>query len=222
MVQRAGVGVGVMMVLIVGLLLGPINPIHGQSRRSVGPQTPQASETDRLYGILEAMVRDLQAEMRELRGEMADHAERTRAQSQGLAEQVAVLEREREETRARLDGMTVGIGPCEERRQNTVYQAATAGFVVAAMDTGPNGDDNPRSGVVLFVAPDPESLTRPIDRQYMRGGASVQYRGLDTYLIHDGLTAPVGQGEYWTVLASYGNPPVSTEFRFCGLELSVE
>ena len=169
----------------------------------------------------EAMVRDLQANFRELRQEIQQATERSEAEDLRLAEQMADLERRQGEQGVQLEGLTVDVGPCEERRHHTVYEAETAGIVVAAIDTG-QSTNNRRLGIVGYVAPVPENLTVPINRQYRRGGGSVQYAGVEnSYLIYDDIAMPVGQGEYWTIRSGYGDPfqDGSAEFRFCPLTL---
>lgn len=194
-------------------------PENTTPTRAVGTTAVQESEDRTIAGILEALIRDLRGEIRELRRELreemkelADDAveESQRAVREGLVD----ARRLYLAAQSRLDGLTVDVGPCEERLPDRTYHAATAGIAVAAM----NQQGDSRSGVQGFVAPVPEILEGEIDRQYRRGGASVRYANIDAYLLYDSITMPVGEGEYWRFQIGYGNG-TNTNFSWCPLGL---
>ncbi len=197
----------------VPLAAQPVAPPGASQAQAAEGQPPgDSSDADALHD----RIRDLRAEVLQLREQLEGLEARTIARVSADALRLA-----RQEIAALETALTVSVGPCTSERLGTVRRAPSAGFVVAALDTGPSGDDAPRSGVVGFVAPDRESLEqRPISRRHMRGGASVRYANIEAYLIHGSLTMPIGEGEFWTVLNSYGTSPVNSEIRFCPLQIT--
>ena len=154
------------------LVGSPALAFAGQARTEPGGRGGQEDPVG--DAIDEMRFRDLEDELRRLREELAD------------------LEVRQEEQGVKLDGMTVAVGPCEERRQNTTYRAETGGIAIAVLH---DADGSPMSFIEGFVAPEPGVLELvPQDHQYFRANASIH---VAQYVPLNSGTMPVGKGEYW-------------------------
>ena len=191
------------------LVGSPALAFAGQARTEPGGGGGQEDPVG--DAIDEMRFRDLEDELRGLREELS-------AVEQRLAAREAL-------------GSVLDLGPCEDRevsrgQSRTIYEEEVPGFVVAAVNYGPAGNEpsgGQRRGVQGYVAPERESLeSTPIESRFRRGGASAQYNGLQTYVLYASLTMPVGSGELWTLEVGYGAVEVSSNVMFCPLVLKAD
>lgn len=166
-------------------------------------ETAQASEGDQRYAILEAMLRDLREELRELKNAAIEESRR-------------IVRRGLDDTRRLLNEIRIEIEPGKAGEHYTVHtsskgtvyqQALSAGLVTVTATTGGAGACHLQG----HVSTDPLNLDPPVDNRFLRGVSSLQYapgnhgmhnmppEEVHPYIPLGSITFPVREGEFWTV-----------------------